>query len=91
MEREIKVNDSTMLNNLTRELQIGGQILSAGLLYGTVVLWNEDQPDKPYQGKEHHSWIDYIKWNKNYEHVYIGNGSGYHKFVTSGGDGVSRL
>ena len=90
MEREI-INDYTMLNNLKRALQISGGILTAGLRYGPVVLWNESQPDKPYEGKEHLNWIDYIKWNKNYGHVYIGNGSGYHKFVTSGGDGVSRL
>ena len=90
MEREI-INDYTMLNNLKRALQISGGILTAGLRYGTVVLWNESQPDKPYEGKEHLNWIDYIKWNKNYGHVYIGNGSVYHKFVTSGGDGVSRL
>jgi hypothetical protein len=88
MEREIAVNNCIMLINLKRMLQRTGQVLSAGLMNGIVVLWNEDQPDKPHEGRKHHSWINFIKWNIEY----VGLGCrGDCRFATAGEDGVYHL
>jgi hypothetical protein len=59
MEREIAANDCIMLMNLTRTLQKNGLVLAAGSRYGTVMVWNEGHPDKPYEGREHSSSIDF--------------------------------
>jgi len=88
MERKIAVNDCTMLTNLTRALQRNGRALSAGLRYGTVIVWNEDQPDKPYEGREHNSSIDFIKWNEEYGWM---DCHGNSRFLTAGEDGVCHL